>query len=1381
MDNNIPVNSISKKFFDRRLKTLSLIAFLILIWIVVIHFFSDYIKSNVAQNWNDISSEKTSLQSGIALNLFNEFQSDLNNVSVQLSSNPDLVKQIQRSDSRKLFEELFKLNLDDKYHIEIYNTRLELLAFKGRRLDSDIFSLQKCVNGKKFSVLKEVGFYTYLIIYSPVYDLRDKSQIIGVILNAKLIDIKYQINNKFFRDVDLLNDINKTLDVTSGIIPANIISGKIDPDSLTLSENTAIELKGLESNIIGILLLPKYNEVTHAQNIDTLAKRITSLLIFGITLIIFLISMKLVLRIPYSSLQFISFALIITAIRYIWLEFQFPSKIFASDIFSPGFYASTFGFGIAKSIGEFLITSVFILITSLYGISLISKKGRRKNTNGNTSNKTLIHFTNFFLISVFFLLVYIFGAVIQSIVYDSNLKFFDKTSIIPGPELFIIQLTVLILAFSLFIFLISIIILIIKNSSTEVSKIRFFGRYSFIIVLIILLGCNQLLSLFFNDFKIDYVYRLIIILFSFFLGIYIARKLMLTKDYKIFTIKNFSLVILLCIVTIPGILLDKITTQETYFVELIGRKITEREDDKIKFLLMTELSNFSESKEIETNLKIKDKLTELAFSVWSESKFSEENFNTAVIILDTNKTILSDFIFNSQILNSDSILKYAEYNYFKKRNLYDRLNDTSSVSDSLENVAMEESEEDEISNENYTDDLNTIFITDKIVIMKNESDKYYLGIVPVEKIGLKNTPFETKLGYLLLAVQYESKNFLTQSSMYLFKNYSRDNLFDKLISNPTITEYLGGEIVSSTNQDLSKANTFSLDAFRETIKFKDDKSDWRYEIINNERYRTFYIAAPQEDGSGIEKVFSISLKRNDFKLTTFFYLKYILFVVFIYLFTLAIISVLLLFKLRKFRLNFREKLFASFFIVSVIPIVILAVYTRSFIKNKYDYNFQNEIISDLNLISQSFKTSQLNLGNLDSLSKEQNKLLTTSLNQSDKNFNLFLKTKLVSTTNDELYKSDLLDTRVDEDAYYNIVYLRKDFFSETEEIGIYSFIVGYKPFFDSKNNIVGLMSSQTVYKQSEINEELTEILTFIFGTYFIVIIILLVFVTFLTDRISKPILKLQHATERISMGDNNVELKINRKDEIGNLVDSFNKMSKELESSKDKLKKAEREAVWRDVARRVAHEIKNPLTPMKLSIQHLYEVYNNGNKNNFPEVLKKTRNIIINEIDKLNKIATEFSNFAKLSGRNYEEVDLNEVIEDVVSLYKLAPGIEFKESLKKDIEKIYADKQELNRVFQNLIKNSIQAITDEGEIELKTYKQDGLIYAEIIDNGSGVDSSIVKDLFEPNFSTKTAGMGLGLAITKKTLDEMKAVISFESVVNKGTKVTIKFKPYNRNL
>ena len=402
MDKNTPINSKKEIFFDRRLKTLALIAFLIFAWIVVIHLFSVYIKSNIDKNWTEISNEKITEQSKSVLNSFSKFQSGLNDLTESIISNQDLTKQVQRSDSKKLFEQVLKLNLDDNYQIEIYNTRLELLAFKGRRLDSDIYSLQRCVNGKKFSVLKEVGFYTYLIIYSPVYDPKDNSQITGVILNAKLIGIKYQINNRFFRDVGFLNDINKNLQVTSEIIPANIISGRIDLDSAALTDNTAIDLTGLEGNTIGILLFPKYSEVTHAQNIDTLSKRINSLLIFGLTVILFLISFKFISHLRFDSLKFILFVLVLTAIRFVWLQFQFPSKAFASEIFSPGFYASSFGFGIARSIGEFLTTTVFILIMALYGINLISKSPGRKKLNKHTGIKLFVHFTNFILNNCFF-------------------------------------------------------------------------------------------------------------------------------------------------------------------------------------------------------------------------------------------------------------------------------------------------------------------------------------------------------------------------------------------------------------------------------------------------------------------------------------------------------------------------------------------------------------------------------------------------------------------------------------------------------------------------------------------------------------------------------------------------------------------------------------------------------------------------------------------------------------------------------------------------------------------------------------------------------------------------------------------------------------------
>lgn len=1354
-----------------------LIAFFIFAWIILIQLIPSLLRSDIDKNWESVSNDKIHKQKETILNIYDSYLSDVNSLSGKLTTSQDIQKFVQRSDSKKLFEELLRINPGNEYQIEIYNTRLELLAFKGRKLDSDIFTLQRTLGGQRFTVLKEIGFYTFLVDYSPVRDLKESGKITGIILTSRMIDIKYQISNKFFQNSGLLYDINNSLHFVPQIVTANVISGKINLDSASLNENSNVELKGIDGKVIGLILFPKYSRASHDNDIETLVIKIRSVLVFVLTLIVFFIAIILISGINSPFVKFILFVLLMTGIRYIWLDFHFPSKTLEMELFSPVSYASLFGNGIARSPGELLITSLFILVISSYGISLVKISRIQIPSVKQPVHKIFYFMFLVFLTVIFFLLIYFYGSVSQSLIFDSNVKYLDKTSIIPSFEIFSIQLIILILSLSLFILLSALVILMLKVPLLNFLNNKTYRKYFFMALPVILILISWIVSPYADNFRMEFINRILIVCFSFFLGLYLGFKLLTVKNYRVFSAKNISLLFLASAVIIPGILLDNITSQETKFVELIGKSISEKNDDKIKFLLMTELSNLTENKKIENDLKNKDKLNELAFSVWAESKFSEENFNTAFIILDTAKKVLSDFVFNSQVLNSDSILNYAKSNLFRKNKDTESFNHAENESDTLlqdEDILDEEDEFFSSSNISGKDNLS---VSDNIIISDNREEKYFLGIVPVEKADLKNTAFATNLGYLLIAVQYESKNMLFQTSVQLFKNYSNDNLFEKLINDPIITEYIGDEIISSNNKDLSKANTLSLDAFRESVKSKNDKNNWRYEVINNEKYRTFYILASPSEGSVIERIYSISLKRNDFKLTLFFYLKFILFAVSVYLMFILVYSSSLIYSVRKFRMNFREKLFASFIIVSVIPIVLLAFYTRSFIKDKYDSNFQNQIISDLNLASQSVKGIQLNLNKLDTLSKEKNKYLTNAFPNTDKNFNLFMKTKLVSTTNEELYKSDLLDTRVDADAYYNIVFLRKDFFSKTEEIGIYSFIVGYKPFFDSKNNLTGLISSQSVYRQNEIKEELTEILTFIFGIYLIVIIILLIFVIFITDRISKPILRLKYATESIAKGEKYIELKNNRKDEIGNLVESFNNMTRELESSKEKLKKAEREAAWRDIARRVAHEIKNPLTPMKLSIEHLYDIYDKSSVEKFSEVLKKTRNVIINEIDKLSRIATEFSNFAKLSGKNYEKTDLNDIIGEVVSLFKLAPEIHFIENYDKSISNILADKQELNRVFQNLVKNSIQAITGKGIIEVRTYAADQFVFAEISDSGCGIDPSIINNLYEPNFSTKSTGMGLGLAIAKKSLDDMKAEIKFYSKINSGTKVVLRFNPF----
>lgn len=1367
-----------ESLFDRRSKILVVISLVILGWIILINLVSSFLENKVSDDWGVIYQERTREQIQTAEMLFNSYQQSLEKFSDEISWNKSLRENLTSNDSKKIFDDVLNLTLPTGYHIEIYNSRLELISYRGRQLKPDYVLLQKSLKGQKLSVIKEVGFYTYLIIYNPVRE-PDEGKVVGVTLTARLIDIQYQIRNKFFQKVGLVSELNDKLHAEVQINAANTITGYLFVDSTKLAENNEVDLYGLQKTLIGKMLIPKFDQVTHKREVEQASLSITSGLIFALSIILILLFIRVLNFTESGFIKLILFSIFLVLIRYLWLQFDFPSGTIETEIFSPDYYASKFGFGILKSIGELLVTSIFILVFSIYSATVVFDYYKKSSSSKVKQENVILSVVKFIvIIAAYFLLFRLFGAVIQSIIFDSNIKFLDNSTIIPSIELLSLQFVLLLLAFSFYVFAASIMLYVILKSY-KIFRNKDLKYYGSLIFLGVFLLINHLLEIFEVDFGISYWYRVLIItlvfIFCFFIGILSIKS----QAYKLLSIKNFSVIILLCILTIPILTLENITSQETKFVELIGSKLSENQEERINFILNTELVTLSENREIEDNIRDRNKLPRLAFYLWADSKLNTENFNSSVIVLDTSMNVVSDFNINENKLNTDSVLSFLNTNFFSKGYVVSpeeifHIEDTLSI-DTVESISEFEEEE----NLSIEEDENQPFIYDNIAILQNPEEKFYVGIAPIQKLELKNTQFSRVLGYLVIGIGYESRNFLMQSSLEIFKSYTRDNLLDKLISRPVFTEYINGRVASSTNKDLAVSSLSSLEIFKEYIKTGEKTSEWRIENFNNEKYRTYYILAePGDSEQGIyERIYSISLKRDDIKTTAFFYLKFIIFSVVIYMVFYLIFGIYFIVKYKKFRLNFREKLFLSFFLVSVIPIILLAFYTRGFIISKNDSNLQTQIISDLNILSESLKGKQSidnSVTDPDSLIILQRDFLKGNLSSTDKNFNLYIKNQLISTTNNELYKSDLLDTRVDADANYNINYLNKDLFIKTHDQGGLSYLVAYKPYKDPRNNIVGIISSQLVYKQTEISEELTETLTFIFGIYFIVIIISLILVSFLTGKISKPILELQRATEKLSRGQSNVQLKVSSNDELQDLVDSFNKMTKELERSKRELKKAEREAAWRDIARRVAHEIKNPLTPMKLSIQHLVNVYKENGKSEFPAVLETTKMLIINEIDKLNRIATEFSNFAKLPKRNYEPLDLNDIMKDVISLYKNHPNIKFETNFEGQSLKVLADREEMNRVFQNIIKNSIQAIEGEGLIKIVSYLKKSHLYFEITDNGIGMDKVVLENLFEPNFSTKSSGMGLGLAISKKSLDDMKAKITYESSPGAGTKVILRF-------
>jgi nitrogen fixation/metabolism regulation signal transduction histidine kinase len=232
----------------------------------------------------------------------------------------------------------------------------------------------------------------------------------------------------------------------------------------------------------------------------------------------------------------------------------------------------------------------------------------------------------------------------------------------------------------------------------------------------------------------------------------------------------------------------------------------------------------------------------------------------------------------------------------------------------------------------------------------------------------------------------------------------------------------------------------------------------------------------------------------------------------------------------------------------------------------------------------------------------------------------------------------------------------------------------------------------------------------------------------------------------------------------------------ELEKSADLLAQSERESAWREMAKQVAHEIKNPLTPMKLSVQYLEKAWDEKSPD-FEKRLARFTKTIIEQIDTLSTIASEFSDFAKMPSAKIESADLKDIIISTLELYQDYDKVEFNFTYDKNIDyPIKADKKQILRVFSNLIKNSLQALSEstDGKITIILEKHTDYYNISISDNGPGIPDELANKIFSPSFTTKSSGMGLGLAIVNSIIKSYNGSINFTSEVNSGTTFYITF-------
>ncbi|MGE5679904.1 MAG: sensor histidine kinase [Bacillota bacterium] len=739
-------------------------------------------------------------------------------------------------------------------------------------------------------------------------------------------------------------------------------------------------------------------------------------------------------------------------------------------------------------------------------------------------------------------------------------------------------------------------------------------------------------------------------------------------------------------------------------------ELTRTNDDWLEYLIREALFNASTSPETIRALKSQQTDYEsAAFLIWSQSTLQREEISSSITFLDRQKAFLGSFG-----INIDPKYRISP------------------------EVLDYQGEELQIFN-NYRPAALQGKIVSGIVPVKE--DNVLLGYVAAtvlfdpERVRVENLPgfLQSKQNKYNTAVNFD------KLKVFVFTDNLLTNVYGDIIP-------ADWHIENIIHADLSETN-----------------DTWINLNINKENYITYILRESENNSS---KIIAVSLKEKNLSWSLYNFFK----VFFIHsIFIISLLAFIFLFQLKgknkEFRYTFRTQLLAAFLLIALLPMIFLAFYNRTLTEEKNRDTILFKLKQNASDIENYLKEHLL--GN-PSLSL---RLLATDANR-DLNieFALYNDKELFYSSKEEFYSAGIIPPILNPFVYDRLKHQGFKEYVTEEKIENYPFIS-----FASKIELGGkeyILKVNDIFNKIPLPVTSEEVDIFLFGSYFFATILVIIFSTVLANRISSPIRSLTKATASVASGDFGFEVNNNQKGEIRDLISGFNLMIKELKRSQAELAEMERETAWKEMARQVAHEIKNPLTPMKLAVQQLIIAY----KDKSPKldmIFDKVSQTIISQIETLNNIASEFSAFARMPKIVVEHMELNSVVEDACNLF-IEENIRIETERDSERYLIEADKDQLKRTIINLIRNSMQAGAD--TVKINIYKKGSKINLEVNDNGRGILQEHQGRVFEENFTTKEKGMGLGLKLAKKFMESIKGNISVAETSPRGTKILLEF-PY----
>jgi signal transduction histidine kinase len=476
--------------------------------------------------------------------------------------------------------------------------------------------------------------------------------------------------------------------------------------------------------------------------------------------------------------------------------------------------------------------------------------------------------------------------------------------------------------------------------------------------------------------------------------------------------------------------------------------------------------------------------------------------------------------------------------------------------------------------------------------------------------------------------------------------------------------------------------------------------------------------------------------------------------------------------LREIRASFYRKLFLAFVLASIIPVLTLAVVIRAYFKTLLLIDIEAEAARTAavaqRVIEETQALARRDMGDLGPVSDD---VLIWISQVIDQDVNIFRGPQLLASSELDLFASGLLPTRTPADVYRSIVLQRLPSFVGEDRIGTFPYMIAAAPVRVGGSDAV--LTVPLANRQREIEREIDDLDRGVHLAALFFILLGAGIGVSMAERIADPVKRLTRATRRIARGEFDEQIAVKSTDELRRLVDAFNRMAAELKAQRAQLERTHRLEAWAEMARQVAHEIKNPLTPIQLSAEHLRRVHEDRGEPMGP-VLESCVSSILGQVRLLRQISAEFSSFASSPTARPAAVDVPELVADVVDPYRtgLAGRIEIANHVAAPLPRAFVDRTLVARALANIVENALHAMPGAGRLTLDAQTADGFVTLAVHDTGVGMDEEALERVFEPYFSTKTTGTGLGLPIARRNIELNGGRVEVASAKGMGTTVTV---------